>query len=354
MQEQISSNTDQVSTRPQIFAARRKRLASLLAAHGLDAVLISQAPNRFYLSGFELHDGQPNESSGYLLIRADGDDWLATDPRFEETAAALWPRERILIYKGGSTPADLATLMRKNCALAGVETKGLSHAFYRSLVRHCRNAPALVPADGLVESLRVIKEPGEIDALRKSFQLNHKMLQWLESDLAASRWLRISEKELAWEIEKFFRENDAQELAFATIAATGKNAATPHAVPGPALLQPENLLLIDAGCRVDNYCSDQTRVFWIGSNPDLRFQKVRQLVQDAQTAAMNIMRPGVKCADVYRAARDVFVQASAADAFTHGLGHGVGLETHEAPSLSPRSKGILEKNMVVTVEPGLY
>lgn len=337
-----------------IYAARRDRLRKLLARENIDALLVSQAPNRFYLSGFELHDGQPGESSGYLLVTQAGDDWLATDPRYEETAAQLWPRERIFIYKGGSTATDLARLMNRHCGLAGVETKDISSFFLAALTEKCKNAPCLVAADGLVESLRVIKEPEEITALRKSFSLNHKMLEWVEENLKKDHFSNLAEKDLAWEIEKFFREHGAQELAFATIAALGKNAATPHAIPGSHLITPENLLLIDAGCRVDNYCSDQTRTFWTGTKPDARFIETRQLVQDAQQAALDMMRPGVACADVYKSAREVFAKKSVADAFTHGLGHGVGLQTHEAPSLSPKSRAILEKGMVVTVEPGLY
>jgi Xaa-Pro aminopeptidase len=146
-------------------------------------------------------------------------------------------------------------------------------------------------------------------------------------------------------------------LAFPVIAAVGKNAALPHAVPGDEALGETGLLLVDAGCRVDNYCSDQTRTFWIGGKSGgmyERFARACDLTRRAQQAALAVMRPGVTCRDVHAAARAVFEKAGVAEAFTHGLGHGVGLETHEAPSLNPGSGRPLETGMVVTVEPGLY
>ena len=216
-----------------IYAARRERLRRAMRARGLDALLVSQAANRFYLSGFELHDPQCNESAGRL-------------------------------------------------------------------------------------------EPGR------------------------------TEKELSWAIERFFRENGAEELAFANIVAGGRNAALPHAIPGEDAVTENCLVLIDVGCRVDAYCSDQTRTFWAGDAPAPEFRRTLALVREAQEAALKKMRPGLSLREVYALARAVFEKAGVAEAFTHGLGHGVGLETHEAPSLSPRAEGVLEPGMVVTVEPGLY
>lgn len=347
----MSKNVNQTLDWSAICAARRNRLRKAIAARGLDAMLISHAANRFYFSGFELHDGQPGESAGMLAITVSGDDWLATDLRYAEEAASLWPKDRVFIY-GGHAAKDMAGLLRRLGAVIGIESKSASLSFFRALARHCGALPVLAAADGLAESLRMIKEPCEIAALRASFALNHAMLAWLERDI--SRFAGVSEAKLAWQVEKYFRENGAQELAFATIAASGVNAARPHAIPGADPVSANGSLLVDCGCRVQNYCSDQTRSWWIGPNPSTQFARALDLTQKAQKAALAIMRPGVPCADVYAAARKVFEDAGVAEAFTHGLGHGVGLETHEAPSLSPRSSQVLEEGMVVTVEPGLY
>lgn len=336
-----------------VYARRRDRLRRLMVARGLDALLVSRAANRFYLSGFELYDPQCNESAGRLVITADGGDWLATDSRYTDAAARLWDRERVFLY-GGDTAGDLARLLRRCGARAGFEAQGVSHAFARKLAARTGRFPALEAADGLVERLRRIKEPEEVAAMERSFALNHRLLRHVEDGLARGHWRGREERELAWEIERFFRENGAEGLAFASIVAAGPNGALPHAIPGATRIPAEGPVLVDVGCRVDGYCSDQTRTFWAGDAPDEEFSRTLALVREAQAGALAVMKPGLALADAYAAARAVFVRAGVEKHFTHGLGHGVGLETHEAPSLSPRASGVLEPGMTVTVEPGLY
>lgn len=336
----------------EIYARRRDKLRSLMRARNLDALLVSLPANRFYLSGFELHDPQPNESAGSLIICADGRDWLATDARYETAAKNLWEPERVFIYR---RQADLRRPLGRLGSIIGIETRNVNLAFFNALKAPGKGfQPAFVAADGLVEKLRVIKEPEEIDALKASFALNHKMFNRLAEHVAQKRVAGLSEASLAWDVEKFFRENGASELAFATIVATGPNAALPHAIPGAALIRENAPLLVDAGCRVMNYCSDQTRTFWPGAAPDAEFTKAYDLIRQAQEKAIAAIRPGVACSVVYETARAVFAQAGVEKAFTHSLGHGVGLETHEAPSLSGASVETLASGMAVTVEPGLY
>lgn len=335
------------------YARRRARLRALLLERGLDVAAITLPANRFYLSGFELSDPQPNESVGLLIVSVDGDDWLATDSRYKLAAREIWPEERTLIY--GTNKFDaVAEILAGVGAIVGVETKTLSLDAFRRLREAAKGRFALVAADGLVESLRVVKDDWEIAALKASFRLNHAMMKWLEKDLVKIRERGLSEIELSWEIEKFFRDNGAQGLAFATITAFGKNGAKPHAEPGAAKAPSEGPLLVDAGCRAFNYCSDQTRAWWLGVNPSREFTETMRLVREAQAKAIATIRPGVDCAHVYRVARNVFEDAGVASYFTHGLGHGVGLETHEAPTLSPATDKKLRAGMVVTVEPGLY
>lgn len=340
----ISENTD-------IYKRRRDILRTKLSA--LDALLISLPANRFYLSGFELHNPQPTETSGYIVITRDGRDWLATDSRYALAAERLWAADNIYIYNS-SEKKSLTNLLKKCGTIIGYEAKGVSVSQLRAWERSGKYGPVLLPAGELVESMRAIKDTQEIEALQKSFNLNHSLLNWLEQEINANNLHSLTEQELAWEIEVFFRKNGAQELAFSTIVAHGKNGALPHAVPASVKLSDNAPLLVDLGCRVENYCSDQTRTWWLGKTPDAEFTKTLNLVKKAQKAAISIMRPGVSFADVYNAACDIFREAGVEKAFTHGLGHGVGLETHEKPSLSATAKGELEKGMVVTVEPGLY
>lgn len=337
---------------PLIYLQRRDKLRSLLVRKNLDALLVAQDKNRFYLSGFELHDPQLDESAGRLVITKDGDDWLATDSRYEEAAKKLWPNDRIFIY-GSDAAKDISALLKKLGVRIGLEAGATSLNFGICLQKYSRGI-TLEPSDGLVEELRRIKDPYEIASLEKSFAINNKLFNYMENEIRANKINGVEEVELSWQIEKFFRENGAQELAFANIVASGAGAAQPHYIPGKQPILTEAPLLLDVGCRADNYCSDQTRTFWVGKTPSAEFSKMLSLVRKAQKEAMAIMRPGVACAQIYAAAREVFKNAGVEKAFNHGLGHGVGLQTHEAPTLSPRSDSILEQGMTVTVEPGLY
>ncbi len=330
------------------FEARREKLRPLLQAQGIEALLVSLDANRYYLSGFELQDHQVDESAGCLVIRKNGRDLLCTDARYQTAAARLWAEEDIFIY-GADPAAQIAALLKKEIpagGLIGFEAKAMSVAFYKEFSREL----ALKPSDGLVEGLRIIKDEEEIKRLEKAALLNHNLMSWLPGELGVGK----TERELAWNIERFFREGGASSLSFPSIVAVGPNAALPHAVPGNAAIREETCVLVDVGCRLDDYCSDQTRTFWVGAKPSPEFLRSMDAVRTAQEKAIACIRPGVPAKKIYETAWNHFDSLNLAAAFTHSLGHGVGLQTHEAPSLGPRSCAILESGMVVTVEPGLY
>lgn len=328
------------------FETRRQNLKRLLVERDLPALIVSHAANRYYLSGFELHDGQCNETSGWLCITKDGPDYLFTDPRFEDAAKRHWDEANICIYSAKRLETVATFLRGKGHKTVAFEPEAMSLFDYEGLKSHLE----LVSAKEPVEELRVIKDADEVARLKRSMDLNHRLMAYIETRLEPGR----SEKAIAWEIEKFFRENGAQELAFSTIVGVGPNAALPHCVPSEEPLRDNELVLIDTGCRFDNYNSDQTRTFWVGDTPSDRFKEVLEMVQGAQQAAIDILRPGLTCYDGWKASWDYLEKRGVADRFTHGLGHGVGLETHEAPRLSRYAKGELKPGMIVTVEPGLY
>lgn len=331
------------------FAARRENLRRLMQEQGLSALLVSQPANRFYLSGFELHDCQCNESSGCLIVMADGKDWLCTDSRYEEAAALLWESAHLFIYHSMSSE-ELHGLLKKLCGstgVIGIEAEHLPYAF----VQRLEPGLTLKAADGLVEKLRAIKDEEEIRLIAASVALNHKMLEWLPSQLTPGQ----NEASVAWAIEKFYREHGASELSFPSIVAVDEHAALPHYAPEkPAPLREGCHVLVDEGCRLDRYCSDQTRTYWIGDNPSPRFRDMLRQVQEAQKKALAALRPGLSGKDLHKIAVDSFASCGLERYFTHSLGHGVGLETHEGPRLSPRAVAPLQPGMVVTVEPGLY
>jgi len=328
------------------FAARREKARRLMHKAGLKALLVSLDANRFYLSGFELHDPQMNESSGCLALMENGKDWLCTDPRFTDAAKRLWDAEHIFIYSGNGM-SQVNTLLREHVSgPVGFEAKNLSVAAFEAVGKGLD----LQKADGLVESLRMIKEPEEIAFLEASCALNHRLMEWVPGVLTPGR----TEAEAAWEIEQFFRNRGAEGMAFSGIVGVGGNAALPHAEPGETRITENCGVLVDVGCRLDRYCSDQTRSFWVGERPDPLFSADVELIKEAQSAAIKHIRPGVAASEVYNAARSFLDNKGVGELFTHGLGHGIGLQTHEAPSLGAAGAAVLQSGMIVTVEPGLY
>jgi Xaa-Pro aminopeptidase len=333
------------STMGPAFEKRRDRLRERMAREGADRFLVLHAANRYYLSGFELHDPQCNESAGALLIDSRGDDWLLTDPRYEEAACRVWSRERVFIYKG-KRPQAIAEFL-KGGGPVHFEPSAVTIDFHEALSPHV----ALTPARGWVEDLRALKEEDEVEALRRSCAVNHGVMEWVARELLRPG---MTEEEAAWEIEKRFRENGASELAFSPIVAVGPNGALPHAIPGSTRMAEESPLLVDVGGRVGAYCSDQTRTFWVGKRPSQEFERTMALVREAQERAIAALRPGLQLREAYETAMRFFQDRGVGSRFTHSLGHGIGLETHEYPSLGPTAEGTLKEGMVVTVEPGLY
>lgn len=329
-----------------IYQARRERLRRVLHDKGIEALIVSHAANRYYLSGFELHDPQCNESTGWLVILASGEDCLFTDPRYTDAAKRVWDENELYIYNADKFKLVADTLKGKGLSNVAFEPRAMHLFDHDKLAERL----SLRSVDNLVEELRIIKDADEIRRMEASMDLNHRVFEYIETQLVPGR----TEEEISWDIEKFFRENGAEGMAFSSIVGVGPNAALPHAIPGKTKLRDNEMVLIDTGCRFMKYNSDQTRTFWVGDTPSARFQETMSLVREAQQAAIDIIRPGLAFGEAYRVSRAVFERAGVADLFTHGLGHGVGLETHEPPSLSRMASGELKEGMVVTVEPGLY
>lgn len=328
-----------------IYKIRRQKLRQKMHEQDLDYFLVQSPANRYYLSGFELFDPQCNESSGYLIISRDKT-ILMTDPRYVEAGKEYIPAEDIFVYSRNKYEQINVFLKKNGISILGFEPQWMNYEFYHSLQKEFE----LVPAKGLVEDLRFIKDNLEIELLRASCRLNHKVFNLLEDIIEPG----LTERELAWEAEKLFRGNGASGLSFSTIVASGCRAALPHAIPQKIPVANESPLLVDMGCRLEDYCSDQTRTCWVGNSPSDIFIKTKELVIDAQKNAINKITPGMPIKDAYNLVRSFFEKHGVADHFTHALGHGIGLETHEPPSLGPNTPGYFKPGMVISVEPGLY
>lgn len=330
---------------------RLRRFRASLSEEGVDAFLVAVGENRYYLSGFEAEDMNVTESAGYLLI-TEGSQYLLTDFRYEEQARAQAPAYQVVVYSEGLGQLLPELFSTVNVRRLGLEPHYLTKKKYQEIVaalRKSRPAAETVPLEDLVERQRIIKDPEEIALIKRSLALTEEVLGRV--------WQRLqpgwSEKEVAWEIEKGIREGGGDAVSFPPIAASGPNAALPHAVPTHRRIAPGDCLILDLGSKLQSYCSDTTRT-WFAGTPDARLQEIYRVVREAQLAAQDALCAGKDSTEIDAVARGLIQRAGYGDYFGHGLGHGVGLAVHEAPGLRKHMGTVLEENMVVTVEPGIY
>jgi len=317
---------------------RIERLASLLEEPLLVAgppyILGGQANVR-YLTGLA-------SSNSAVLVEPDGSATLYTDFRYANRARSLGGVEVAEVARS-LIPAIGALLSGRRIQF---EEQHLPHALYRALVEAGVDA---VPSSGLVEGLRAVKDAEEIAIMRRGSALSDEVF----AALANERFSGRSEKEIAWWIERSFRQGGAEGVSFEAVVAAGATAETPHAVPGDDPIEPGVLVTIDAGCVVDGYCSDCTRTFAVGDVSE-RLQELHALCLEAQLAGLAAVAPGVHGRDADAASRTPIEAAGLGHAYGHGMGHGVGLQIHEAPTLRPESEDVLAVGNVVSVEPGIY
>ncbi len=330
---------------------RLTQLRERLAKQEYDTILVVEQANRRYLSGFTAEDGQCDESAGVLFITPERL-ILATDSRYDTQARAEAPEFEVFCYKKGlahSLPQILTDLRTKCLGFESVRLSYLQHQRCCEQLQEQKVSVSWVPTEGVVEDLRMVKDAAEIMAIKRSLVLAETAFQACLAGLSPG----MTEKELAWALEKGLREGGAESVAFTPIVASGPNAALPHAIPSERRIMPGEPVLFDWGARLNGYCSDISRTVVLGASDDT-FRSVFQVVRDAQAMATDAIKPGVSTMDVDKVARDHIAAKGFGDYFGHGLGHGVGLATHEKPHLSPLRPMRMEAGMVTTVEPGIY
>lgn len=323
---------------------RLDRLRRRLTPGDFDAIFISQGENRRYLSGF-------TGSAGFLLISQDKA-VLATDFRYVEQARAEAPSFEIFRITGTLSHwfPNLAT--GSSIRKLGFEEKDLSFDTYKELtaaVSEIGNNISLVPTEGMVESMRAVKDEAELKLLDEAAKLADTALDEVLPHVHPG----ISERELAWKLESSMRQNGGDPLPFEIIVASGPNSALPHARPTDKALAEGEPVVIDLGAGVGGYSSDCTRTICLGED-DSTFRRIYDIVLGAQLTAMATLQAGMKGEEVDRLGRTVISQAGYEENFGHGLGHGIGLAPHEEPRLGPNSSSILSNGMVFTIEPGIY
>ena len=330
----------------------RLRLAAvreLLPSHEIDALLVSGPENRRYLSGFTAFD----PDWGMLLISAKAA-FLLTDFRYQ-----AWAQQEVRDFKVCTYKVDLADTLGEHLKALevgrlGFEAAHLTWRQHQRLTRAVADAGLKVawqPLEGLVEGMRQRKSEAELAVMRRALTLTETVMRQVAGELAPG----LTERQVAWEIEKRLREGGAEGLAFSPIVAAGANSARPHHHPGDYPLKNGEPIIIDMGARIDGYCADMTRTFIIGP-ADEHFRKIYSLVRRAQARAEAGLKAGMDSLAGDALAREVIAAAGFGEAFGHSLGHGVGLSVHETPNLSPSEarRGALPAGCVVTVEPGIY
>ena len=320
-------------------ARRRSELEAVLDELELDAVLVTRLVNVRYLTGFTGTNGQ--------LLAARSAGVFLTDGRYEDQSERQVPDLERRIYPRGLAGVLADTCRGLDVKRVGFEAAGVTYKTWRELER--LDGVELVPTEDVVERLRWSKDDEELRLIERAQAAADDAFERVTSKLAEG----MTEREVAFELEIAMRDAGAEALGFPTIAAFGENAAEPHHGPTERALARGDIVKLDFGARVEGYHSDMTRTVAFGE-PDPKLREIHELVLRAHEAGASAVRAGARGGDADAAARSVIEEAGYGDRFGHSLGHGIGLEVHEGPTLRDGGDDVLPEGSVVTVEPGIY
>jgi Xaa-Pro aminopeptidase len=321
------------------FSQRRSRLASRLPELGADAFFVNRLPNVRYLTGF-------SGSNGQAILTADGGLFL-TDGRYAEQSRREVPDLERRVYGSDLVGALAAAFTGLGAKRVAFESGGVTYKLYSELAG--TRTVELVATDGEVEHLRWVKDPEEVELLDWAQAIADEAFQAITGKLVEG----VTERETALELDITMRHLGAGGLSFDTIVAFGENAAEPHHEPTDRPLMSGDVVKMDFGAMVGGYHSDMTRTLAFGE-PLPQLREVYEIVKRAQQAGVDAVRSGVSGGAVDDVVRRIIADAGYGEQFQHPLGHGVGLEIHEGPSLRHGGSDVLPERAVVTVEPGVY
>ncbi len=339
-----------------MFEGKLKQLKEQIKKEKFDAVLISSVSNISYLTGFT--NFSKDEREAFLII---GDDfqYIITDARYSEAIKKDVPHFQ-LFERGYKTPVeDLFKTLKKDITSLGIEEDNLTVSEHRKIKKHFKKTKHFD-----VNSIRSIKNNEEIKKIETACKIGDRAFEYVLKKIKAG----VTEKQIAQEIEKFIKENGA-EISFPSIVAFGANSSVPHHQTGNDVLGPSTqlslrsgreglIILLDFGVKFENYCSDMTRTVFFGT-PSKKQEDIYNAVLTAQQKAVDFLNLKIKsnknvsAQQVDKAARD-YIISKGYSSIPHSLGHGIGLQVHEHPNLSPKSKEVLKEGMVFSIEPGIY
>lgn len=322
------------------MANRIRQLRSVFARNNIDCLLVQSDVNITYLTGFLA-------SESWLLVcprRA----FYLTDFRYVLEAKKWLKRVTVKRYTRSLIELLYQCVGEQNCRHVGIDERHITHAQYLQLRQRCPKRVRLVKANGLVEHFREVKDATEIKKVEKALRIHQQAHHYLKRIVRPN----ISEREVFGKLESFVRARGAG-FSFKPIVASGPNSCYPHARVSNRKIRNNEPVLVDMGIDVDGYKSDLTRMFFLGKIPNL-VTLVNTHVSRAQRIAIDQIRPGVPVSEVDAAARNYLTKNGLGKYFGHALGHGVGLEIHEAPRLAGNNAAVLRPGMIITVEPAVY
>jgi len=326
---------------PTNTTSRLKRLRQALETAGASTLLETHLPNIYYLSGF-------SGDSGALLVDSTSAT-LFTDGRFTIQAKEETRGIRVHIHKGPLLEAVGNHLRARKRQRIAVPPSRLTLAGWKALRKAAGGNLKWVAVDGLVESLRAVKDSAEIERIRDAARLGSQVMEEAIGLIRPG----VTELDIAAEIGYRMRRKGASGESFEAIVAAGPRSALPHARPTARRIGKNELVVLDLGAILRRYCSDLTRTVHVGK-ASARVRQWYHAVLDAQAAARDAMKSGVTCGTIDAAARNVLQRKGLGRYFVHSTGHGIGLEIHEDPRIARDQKKLLETGNVVTLEPGVY
>ncbi len=329
------------------FDKRVARLQQVIQERKLDAMLVTDAANRVYLSGFGNADTATAGSVGWLLIGPTRGAFITNFLYLEAV------KQQVKHLEVVNAPVRISETLKEiiegwGIGKLGFESNSLTVSQHQALTE-ATPAVKFEPADGIVEEFRQVKNETELGRIRTSLELTDRAYNHVMGVLRPG----LTEKEVAWEIERYLREHGAESMAFAPAVAAGPNSAVPHHEPSDRPIEVSEPIWLDFGARLNGYCADLTRTICLGE-PPAQLVKVVDAVQKALEVAESQIKAGLTGKQADAIARDLLAQAGFGDAFTHSLGHGLGLYIHEGPRLSRFYEDELKAGAVVTIEPGVY
>ncbi|MBU1727044.1 MAG: Xaa-Pro peptidase family protein [Candidatus Omnitrophica bacterium] len=324
------------------MASRIKQILQKLEQSKLDGLIITDPYNITYLTKYLSRDS-------FLLISKKGTVFF-TDFRYLEEAKQKLKSEASIQKIDGPIYSIIArTCFELKLKRIGFEENNLSFYGYQELSGSLRKIARLEPASGLIEELRLTKDKEELLKIKRAVKINVAALKFIRKHIRPGK----TELAIAAELERFIRYQGALKTAFDIIVASGPNSCYPHHFPTQRKIKNNEPVLIDIGVEFEGYKSDLTRVYFSGRITVLA-QEILGIVLKAQSYAIKQVKPGIKASEVDKAGREVIVNSGFGARFGHSLGHGVGLEIHEAPKISPRADILLKPGMIFTVEPAIY